>query len=117
MRIIGGRFAVDRSWGPYRRDMSEVVRAVDMKNAATRVAVKIFPQDAFQQNVVMEAFSRECESLKRLSSHENIVTLVDIGRDQDSGASYRGSSVRLNSPARLPTEMSGGFMPLQEAVV
>lgn len=88
MRIIGGRFVVDHSWGPYRGDMSEVVRAVDMENGATPVAVKVFPKDAFQQNFVMEAFSRECESLKRLSSHENIVTLVDIGRDQESGSSY-----------------------------
>lgn len=88
MNVIGGRFAVDQSWGPYKGDMSKVVRAADMQNGLARVAVKIFDKDAFQQNIVMEAFSRECESLQKLASHENIVGLLDIGRDSESGCSY-----------------------------
>lgn len=88
MNVIGGRFAVDQSWGPYKGDMSNVVRAADMQNGLAHVAVKIFDKDAFQQNIVMEAFSRECESLQKLASHENIVGLLDIGRDSDSGCSY-----------------------------
>src|SRR3546814_324829 len=68
--------------------MSEVLRAVDMANGAARVAIKIFDKDAFQQNVVMEAFARECASLQKLASHDNIVGLIDIGRDGDSGCSY-----------------------------
>jgi hypothetical protein len=55
MNVIGGRFAVDQSWGPYKGDMSNVVRAADMQNGLARVAVKIFDKDAFQQNIVMEA--------------------------------------------------------------
>jgi hypothetical protein len=42
MNVIGHRFAVDQSWGPYKGDMSKVVRAADMQNGLARVAVKIF---------------------------------------------------------------------------
>src|SRR3546814_19466403 len=59
-----------------------------MANGDARVAIKIFDKDAFQQNVVMEAFARECASLQKLASHDNIVGLIDIGRDGDSGCSY-----------------------------
>jgi hypothetical protein len=88
MQTVGGRFVVDPSWGPYIGELSKVVRAVDYQNAMARVAVKIFDKDAFQQNIVMEAFNRECESLQKLSAHRNIVQLIDIGRDTETGCSY-----------------------------
>ncbi len=68
--------------------MSQVLRAVDSKNAMARVAIKLFDRQAFQQNLVMEAFHRECESLQKLGSHPNIVTLLDIGRDRETACSY-----------------------------
>lgn len=88
MQTVGGRFVVDPSWGPYVGEISKVVRAVDLENGMAKVAIKIFDKDAFQQDIVMEAFSRECESLQKLSVHPNIVQLVDLGRDVDSGCSY-----------------------------
>ncbi len=88
VNTIGDRFVLDPSWDPYVGEISKVVRAVDLKNGLAKVAIKIFDKDAFQQNIVMEAFSRECESLERLSSHENIVGLIDLGRDSASGCSY-----------------------------
>lgn len=88
MQTVGGRFVVDPSWTPYVGEMSKVVRAVDLQNGMAKVAIKIFDKDAFQQNIVMEAFNRECESLQKLSAHPNIVQLVDLGRDSDSGCSY-----------------------------
>src|SRR3546814_7349991 len=36
----------------------------------------------------MDAFAREWSSLQKLASHDNIVGLIDIGRDGDSGCSY-----------------------------
>ncbi|PZV36409.1 serine/threonine-protein kinase [Mesorhizobium kowhaii] len=88
MNTFGDRFVVDPSWGPYLGEISKVVRAVDLENGLAKVALKIFDKDAFQQNVVMEAFSRECESLEKLSSHDNIVSLIDLGRDAASGCNY-----------------------------
>jgi serine/threonine protein kinase len=88
MQTINERFAVDQSWGPYEGELSSVVRAVDLKNGLAKVAIKIFDKDAFQQGIVTEAFHRECESLQKLSSHENIVALIDIGRDPVTGCSY-----------------------------
>lgn len=88
MEIIAGRFVIDASWSPYVGEMSKVVRAADTQNALAKVAVKIFDKDAFQQKVVAEAFSRECESLQKLSAHENIAKLVDVGRDTESGCNY-----------------------------
>ena len=88
MTTIGDRFVVDPSWGPYQGDMSQVLRAVDLQNGMAKVAIKIFDRDAFSQKIVMEAFSRECESLQRLSSHDNVVGLVDLGRDSVTGCSY-----------------------------
>lgn len=88
VRTIGGRFVTDPNWPPYKGEMSEVVRAVDLRGNMVPVAIKIFNEDAFQPTLVMETFARECESLQKLSSHDNIVTLVDIGRDIQSGCSY-----------------------------
>ncbi|TPL57356.1 serine/threonine-protein kinase, partial [Mesorhizobium sp. B2-4-3] len=88
MQVIGGRFVVDPSWTPYLGEISKVVRAVDLQNGMAKVAIKIFDKDAFQQNIVLEAFARECESLQKLSAHDNIVGLIDLGRDADSGCSY-----------------------------
>lgn len=88
MKEIAGRFVVDPSWAAHVGDMSRVVRAVDLQDGMKRVAVKLFDKDAFEQPAVIEAFSRECESLQRLSSHENIVTLVDLGRDDSIDCRY-----------------------------
>lgn len=88
METIAGRFVVDPSWPGHVGDMSRVIKAVDVQNGMKPVAVKLFDGAAFQQPTVSEAFARECDSLERLSSHENIVTLIDLGRDDESGCRY-----------------------------
>lgn len=88
METIAGRFVVDTSWAGHDGDMSRVVKAVDAQNGMKPVAVKLFDGDTFQQPMVSEAFARECDSLERLSSHENIVSLIDLGRDDESGCRY-----------------------------
>ncbi|MFL6795561.1 MAG: hypothetical protein ACJ8D6_11075, partial [Sphingomicrobium sp.] len=85
MESIAGRFVVDPNWTAHVGDMSRVVKAVDLQDGMKPVAVKLFDHDAFQQPTVSEAFARECDSLERLSSHENIVSLIDLGRDDVSG--------------------------------
>lgn len=88
METIAGRFVVDKTWNAYVGEMSQVVKAVDTHNGMQFVAVKLFDKHAFEQPPVAEAFSRECESLQRLNTHDNIVKLIDLGRDDATGARY-----------------------------
>jgi len=113
MDIIAKRFVVDESWDAYTGEMSRVMRAVDMQNGGAKVAIKIFDKDAFPQKIVMEAFSRECESLQALSAHPHIVTLIDIGRDDATGCNYLAlewcDANLLEHLARSPEPEWSGF--------
>jgi serine/threonine protein kinase len=64
--------------------MADVVCAFDGENSMERVAVKLFRDGIIGPTYVLEAFSRECQSLAELGSHPNIIRLIDFGTDPES---------------------------------
>jgi hypothetical protein len=88
MRTIGARFVVDASVDQREGGMADVLCAVDTQRSMERVAVKLFRDGIIGPNYVLEAFSRECQSLDQLSTHANIIRLIDFGTDQESERKY-----------------------------
>lgn len=84
--ILHDRYAVstaDRREGA----MAEVFSASDLAQGHRKVAVKLFRNDAFDDEVLSEVFRRESEALRQLR-HPNIVELLDFGHDKPSGRSF-----------------------------
>ena len=87
MRFIAGRFIIDEKTKPYQGEMAEVLCAFDSSNAMEKVAIKLF-RESFDSRLVLEAFSRECDSLEKLNAHPNIIPLIDFGTDADGDRKY-----------------------------
>ena len=84
-RIIDNRYILDEDWR--EGGMARVYRAFDRKDHRT-VAVKILARELNpDERLVNRVFDREQRSLERLR-HENIVELLDGGRDTLTGEPY-----------------------------
>ena len=88
MRNLAGRFFVDEKTPQREGGMADVVCAFDSGNSMERVAVKLFRDGIIGPTYVLEAFSRECQSLAELGSHPNIIRLIDFGTDPESERKY-----------------------------
>jgi superfamily I DNA and/or RNA helicase len=88
MKILARRFVVDDSVPQREGGMADVVCAFDSQRSMERVAVKLFRDGMVGPGYVLEAFSRECQSLVELNSHPNIIRLIDFGTDAESDRKY-----------------------------
>lgn len=84
-RILKGRYVLLPSQ-PRSGGMSTVFEAFDSM-ASRKVAVKVFSSSTVNADFLVEAFKRECESL-RDHRHPNIVEFIDVGTDDLTGRSY-----------------------------
>ncbi|WP_158815380.1 AAA domain-containing protein [Methylocapsa sp. S129] len=87
MRLVAKRFIIDEKTKPYKGEMAEVLCTFDSSNSMQKVAIKLF-NEGNESKLVLEAFARECESLEKLNSHPNIISLIDFGNDLDLGRKY-----------------------------
>lgn len=84
-RIIDNRYVLDEDWR--EGGMARVYRAFDRRDHRS-VAVKILARELNpDERLVNCVFDRERRSLERLR-HENIVELLDGGRDPQTGEPY-----------------------------
>lgn len=67
--------------------MAEVFAASDLQCDAKKVAVKLFKEEYTHTALLAEAFRRECQALHDLR-HPYIVTLLDSGKDSESGRHF-----------------------------
>ena len=66
---------------------ADVYRGLDLENRGREVAIKLLKQTVLSNEHTELAFERELRSLDKLS-HPNIVELIDIGKDADSGRRF-----------------------------
>ena len=78
-RVISGRYEIQAVVGT--GGMAVVYRAWDRKNSQM-VAVKVLRPEFEQDQEFVRRFSREAEAAAKMS-HENIVNLLDVGKDND----------------------------------
>ncbi|HIS02449.1 MAG TPA: protein kinase [Candidatus Pullichristensenella avicola] len=78
-RVISGRYEVQAIVGT--GGMAVVYRAWDRKNRRM-VAIKVLRPEFEQDGEFVRRFSREAEAASKMS-HENIVNLLDVGKDND----------------------------------
>ena len=78
-RVISGRYEVQAIVGT--GGMAVVYRAWDRKNRRM-VAIKVLRPEFEQDEEFVRRFSREAEAAAKMS-HENIVNLLDVGKDND----------------------------------
>lgn len=88
MRLIAEKYVVDEQWGPHEGKLSSVLKAYDSSEGMRPVAIKLFERAAFDQPTVAEGFQRELKSFEKLSSHDNIATLLEAGIDPESQARF-----------------------------
>ena len=84
-RIVNGRYAI--SGNPKIGGMSEVYNSVDLTDNLRRCALKLFKQEITSNDILAEAFRRESSVLSELR-HENIVVLLERGRDNETGREF-----------------------------
>ena len=77
--VLSGRYEVQEVVGT--GGMAVVYRAWDRKNKRT-VAIKVLRPEYEQDQEFVRRFSREAEAAAKMS-HENIVNLLDVGKDND----------------------------------
>jgi len=87
MRIIDDRYVIVANEEPRVGGMSEVWRAIDMKEGQKPVAIKLFRENLESDRYLREAYSRESKALLMLD-HPNIVKILDGGIDRESGRRY-----------------------------
>ena len=78
-RVISGRYEIEAVVGT--GGMAVVYRAWDKLNRRT-VAIKVLRPEYEQDEEFVRRFSREAEAAAKMS-HENIVNLLDVGKDND----------------------------------
>lgn len=88
MRTLAARYIVDEKTPLREGGMADVYCAFDHDRSMERVAVKLFRDGIVGPNYVLEAFSRECQSLAELNSHPNTIGLIDFGTDSESERKY-----------------------------
>ena len=86
MHVLKERYAIVANEEPRTGGMAEVYRAFDVASGQP-VAIKFFKTDIEADRLLLEAYSRECRALQRLD-HPNIVRVLDIGTDADSGRRF-----------------------------
>ncbi len=76
-KILGGRYEIEGVLG--KGSMGVVVGAVHLRSG-TRVAVKVLAElDPTNAELMLKRFEREAKLLSRVTSHPNIVSLLDHG--------------------------------------
>ena len=78
-RVLSGRYEIQAVVGT--GGMAVVYRAWDKLNRRT-VAIKVLRPEYEQDEEFVRRFSREAEAAAKMS-HENIVNLLDVGKDND----------------------------------
>lgn len=71
---------------PRSGGVAQVYRATDVETGET-VAIKVLQTGENTDGVIEESFRREVEALSDLR-HQNIVKIIDSGRDEDNGAHF-----------------------------
>lgn len=86
-KILNARYALVEKEPPRKGGMAEIHRAIDIEENGQSVAIKFFKADLDADRLHLEAYSRECTILQRLT-HPNIVKILDGGTDSESGRRF-----------------------------
>ena len=104
--VLAGRFDIVRRIG--RGGMGEVFEALDRK-LGERVAIKIIAPQFAHDTALLERFSREVQTARRVS-HPNVCRIHDLG--EHNGVPYL--SMELLEGETLTKRLEQGPLPLEE---
>ena len=87
MHSLNDRYVIVPNQEPRTGGMATVYRAIDMLLDGQHVAIKFIDTETKADRLHLEAYSRECRALQRLD-HPNIVRILDVGTDPESGRRF-----------------------------